>query len=272
MTAPTHHVPLPSRQAFIAMVVGVISGFGGGLASLGGGTLLIPQLTGFLRLSPLDARGTALAVALINSIMSSIIYASAGKVAWTPIFWAGLPAMLIAPVAARLSRNWPDRGLRITFGLIVILGAVALLAVGSAPPPGFARSLPTLYLLGVGLLSGGVAGLVGVSGGPILAPLFVLGLGMPQALAQGTSLLTRIPSTVSGLWENGREHHVRWNFLPWLAGGGLLGSWGGSYLALALPEHLLRVLFSSLLIVLGIFEILNRPGHNLPWHHHDPYP
>lgn len=274
MTAPIHRFPFKPRQALIAVGVGLISGFGGGLASLGGGTLLIPQLTGFLRLSPLNARGTALAVALINAIMGSLIYASDGKVAWSPLLWAGLPAMLVAPVAARLSKNWPARGLRITFGVIVILGATALLAVGSTPPPGFARNVATIYLLGVGLLSGAVAGLVGVSGGPILAPLFVLGLGMPQALAQGTSLLTRLPSTASGLWENALEKHVRWDLLPWLAGGGLLGSWVGARLALSLPEHLLRIVFSGLLIVLGIFEIFDRPGHKLPWHHHhhDPYP
>lgn len=266
--------PKRHKQRLLSVIVGLIAGFGGGLASLGGGTLLIPQLTGFLRLNPLDARGTSLAVALINAMTGTVIYAAADRVAWSPLLWAGLPAMLVAPLASRLSINWPDRGLRIAFGLVVIFGGIALLAVGAKPPVGFARTFMDVYLIIVGLLAGAVAGIVGVSGGPVLAPLFVLGLGMPQALAQGSSLLTRLPATLSGLWENARERHVRWDILPWLAVGGLCGAVMGSRLALALPEHTLRILFAGLLIVLGLFEIFNRPGHHLPWHHHhhDPYP
>lgn len=271
---PALHVPQHSRPAphAKAVIIGLIAGFGGGLASLGGGTLLIPLLTGLLRLDALDARGTALAVALVNAITAGAAYAIKGKIVWSALLWAGVPSLFVAPVAARMSRNWPVRGLRIVFGVVVILGGAALLAVGTSPPHGFASSWSAIYLIFVGVFSGAVAGIVGVSGGPVLAPLFVLGLGMPQALAQGTSLITRLPSTVSGLLENAIEHNVRWALLPWLAVGGLIGALIGAHAAMALPEHLLRMLFACLLIALGIFEIFDRPGHRHPPHHHDPYP
>ncbi|OBS10534.1 sulfite exporter TauE/SafE family protein [Acidihalobacter prosperus] len=272
MNAAIARRPDPRHRLRAASGVGLLSGVGGGLASLGGGTLLIPLLTDLLRLPALDARGTALAVSLVNALAGSAAYAAGGRIAWAPLFWAGLPALLIAPLAARLSRDWRTRGLRIAFGLVVMLGGIALFAAGMTPPDGFARGWPHIYLLFVGVLSGAVAGVAGISGGPVLVPLFVLGLGMPQALAQGSSLITRLPATLSGLWENVREGHVSWHLLPWLALGGLIGSLLGARLALALPEHLLRWLFAGLLIALGLFEIMDRPGHRLSAHHHDPYP
>lgn len=274
MSDPALHTPRHSRPSVPvkSVAIGFVAGIGGGLASLGGGTLLIPLLTGLLRVDALDARGTALAVALVNAVAAGAAYASQGKIVWSTLLWAGIPSLAVAPLAARFSRNWPVRVLRIAFGAVVILGGVALLAVGTAPPHGIATDWSGIYLLLVGVFSGAVAGIVGVSGGPVLAPLFVLGLGMPQALAQGSSLVTRLPSTLSGLWENAREGHVRWSLLPWLASGGLVGALIGAHLAMALPEHILRMLFACLLVVLGLFEILDRPGHRIAAHHHDPYP
>lgn len=261
------------RKYGIPVGIGLSAGFGGGLASLGGGTLLIPELTTFLGLSGLQARGTALAVALINALSGTLIYAADDRVAWSPVLWTGLPALIIAPIAARISQGWSTRLLRILFGVIVIFGGASLMAIGATPPNGIAHNWQIIYFLLVGVISGAVAGFAGISGGPVLAPLFVLGIGMPQALAQGSSMATRLPATLSGLWENARENHVCWRLLPCLVIGGISGSLLGARLALNLPEHILRLLFASLLIVLGIFEIINRPGHqHLHPYHHDPYP
>ncbi len=114
------------------------------------------------------------------------------------------------------------------------------------------------YLIGVGVIEGLVAGSVGVSGGPVLAPLLVLGLGMPQQMAQGCSLAARIPAVVAGSLENFRHGHVRLALLPGLISGGLLGAWLGSRLALSLPELHLRSLFAVLLLIIGFRYLLSR--------------
>ena len=130
-----------------------------------------------------------------------------------------------------------------------------------------------LFLLSVGILEGLVAGVVGISGGPILAPLFVLGLGMPQHLAQGCSLLARLPAVLSGTWENWRLGKVRRSLLPALALGALLGAWSGSRLALFLPEQGLRTAFGILLIGLGAHYLRaaaagGRAGQVHEWQRH----
>lgn len=248
-----------SRQNSLTLLAGFFTGFGGGLASLGGGTLLIPMLTGWLGLSQHEARGTAMVVAGFTAISGALGYGLNGSVQWNTLLWTGIPALICAPVAARLSVHWPEKTLRRVFAVVLLLGAVALILRGSEPAGGFASGWPDLWLVLVGVIAGVVAGVVGISGGPILAPLFVLGLGMPQQLAQGSSLTSRLPAIASSIWENQREGLIRWRSVPLLGAGDVVGTVLGTHLALWMPEHLLRYAFAVLLVLLALHEMAGRP-------------
>ncbi|HFE48098.1 MAG TPA: sulfite exporter TauE/SafE family protein [Chromatiaceae bacterium] len=235
-----------------AFLIGVLAGVGGGLVSLGGGTLVIPLLMGWLGMNPLNARGTAMAVSLFSAGTGALIYARHGMLDLPVAIWVAVPAFILAPLLAKWSENWPAQRLKRGFGLVVAIGGVLVifreqLTGGVSVPEAWQHA----YLLSVGIVEGAVSGIIGISGGPVLAPLFVLGLGMPQQLAQGCSLAARLPAVVSGTWENGRLGNIRWRLVPALAAGGVVGAWGGSRLALALPEHQLRSGFGLLLIALG---------------------
>lgn len=260
------------NRAARLLASGLVTGFGGGLASLGGGTILIPLLTEWLDMSRFEARGTAMATAGFTALTGAFSYSLHGSVDWRTLLWTGLPALVCAPVAARLSRTWPQHLLRRIFGVVVLLGAVALL-VREPAGTGFASGWPMLWLALVGVIAGSVAGLVGVSGGPVLAPLFVLGLGMPQALAQGSSLLARVPAIAGGVAEDARERAVAWRTLPLLGSGVIVGTVCGSLLALHLPDRGLHWLFAILLTALGFHELSGRPLHRHVEHRpHGSYP
>ncbi len=251
---------------------GLITGFGGGLASLGGGTLLIPLLTEWGDMSLLEARGTAMAAAFFTAVSGAVTYGLHGNVEWRTLLWTGLPALICAPIATRLSASWPQSLLRRLFGVVVLLGALALLAKGDLHT-GFASGWPLYWLVLVGVIAGSVAGVVGVSGGPVLAPLFALGLGMPQQLAQGSSLVSRLPAIVGGVAENQREGTVCWRALPWLGLGIMVGTVAGGALAIYLPESILRRLFVALLVLLGLHELIGRPLHpHIDHRPHGTYP
>lgn len=260
------------KPALRLLISGLATGFGGGLASLGGGTVLIPLLTEWQGMSQLEARGTAMAAAGFTSVAGAWVYGLHGSVDWATLAWTGLPALVCAPLAARLSAGWPQSLLRRAFGLVVLLGAAALVFKDLAHA-GFASGLPIAWMLLVGVIAGAVAGIVGVSGGPVLAPLFVLGLGMPQAVAQGSSLASRLPAIVGGVYEDHREGAVHWRALPLLGAGILTGTLLGGELALYLPERQLRWLFAALLMLLGLHELVGRPLHpHAPHKSHGSYP
>jgi len=240
----------PHKQG---LVIGLTAGMGGGLVSLGGGTLVIPMLMGWAGLSPLAARGTALSVSLFTASMAGLVYTYHGMLDLRVLLWVAVPALLVTPLAAAWSENWPAVRLRSGFGVVVMLGGLMVifrdLITTSALVP---EDVQVPYLLAVGVTEGLVAGIIGISGGPILAPLFVLGLGMPQQLAQGCSLLARLPAVLAGSWENWRLGNVHLTLLPSLAIGALIGAGLGSKIALILPEQGLRITFGLLLILLGL--------------------
>ncbi len=255
------------------LLAGFFTGFGGGLASLGGGTLLIPLLTDWLGLSQHEARGTAMVIAGFTAISGALGYGLHASVQWDTLLWTGIPALICAPLAARLSVNWPESTLRRLFAVVLLLGAVALVLRGSEPASGFASGWPDLWLVLVGVIAGVVAGVVGISGGPVLAPLFVLGLGMPQQMAQGSSLTARLPAIASSIWENQREGLICWRLVPLLGLGDVAGTLMGTQLALWLPEHQLRYAFALLLVVLAVHELAGRPAQPGVAHRpHGTYP
>ena len=170
-----------------------------------------------------------------------------------------VPALIVTPFIGLWSEHFSSVRLRHIFSVVIITGALFLLLreqfLGDWKLTG---SMRIGYLIGVGVIEGMVAGSVGVSGGPVLAPLLVLGPGMPQQMAQGCSLAARIPAVVVGSLENFRHGHVRLALLPGLIIGGLFGAWLGSRLALSLPELHLRSLFAVLLLIIGFRYLLSR--------------
>jgi uncharacterized membrane protein YfcA len=248
---------LLSRRGLQAAAIGLIAGIGGGLVSLGGGTLVIPLLMGWLGLSPLTARGTAMAVSLFSASIAAVVYAQHDMLDLPVAVWVAVPSFLIAPLAAAWSERWPAARLKAGFGVVVVVGGLMVvfrdLLVGELAVP---EVWQTGYLLLVGVIGGTVAGITGISGGPVFAPLLVLGLGMPQQLAQGCSLASRLPAILSGTWENWRLGNIRPGLVPGLAMGAIAGALAGSHAALWLPEQGLRTFFGLLLIGLGLHYLL----------------
>jgi uncharacterized membrane protein YfcA len=240
-------------------LVGLVAGLGGGLFSLGGGTLTIPLLLRWLGLSAFQARGTALAAALFPATLGAVLYHQAGRVDWGAVVLIAVPALLTAPLIGLWSERLAASRLQRIFGAVVISGALLLALrdqlLGNWVVSGTTQ---TAYLIGTGIIEGLVAGSVGIGGGPILAPLLVLGLGIPQQLAQGCSLAARVPAVVTGSLENLRHGHICLPLMPGLVTGGLVGAWLGSRAALSLPELHLRSLFAIFLLLLGTRYLLRK--------------
>jgi len=218
---------------------------------------------GWIGLNAFQARGTALMIALFSASMGSFAYHQGGSIDWLSVALIALPSMILTPIMASYTEHFSNRILKHIFGVVLIIGALALFLKDEFTTSALVPSDWSItYLLAVGVIEGLVAGSVGVSGGPVLAPLLVLGLGMSQQLAQGCSLAARIPAVITGLVENIRHGHVCWWYVPGLAIGSLPGAWLGGKLALMLPEQHLRLLFAILLVTLGIHYLFyknNRP-------------
>ena len=123
--------------------------------------------------------------------------------------------------------------------------------------------------LGIGLLSGLLAGLFGVGGGVVIVPALVLlftqlDLGGPWIphLAVGTSLATIIGTGAASTLAHHRRAGVRWEIVRALAPGIVLGAWAGAAMVGWIPDLWLKRLFAAFLGYVGARLLLNpAPRH-----------
>ncbi|MGI9822038.1 sulfite exporter TauE/SafE family protein [Agromyces sp. Marseille-Q5079] len=132
----------------------------------------------------------------------------------------------------------------------------------SATPPdaSTARRGPWVGLALVGAAGGLLSGAFGVGGGILMVPLLIVFAGMDQRRATATSLAAIVPASIAGsitYLVNGEVDLVAALFV---AIGGVLGSWIGTWLLRRLPLVWLRWLFIALLIGIAARMLLLVPA------------
>lgn len=109
--------------------------------------------------------------------------------------------------------------------------------------------LTDLLLALAGFAAGAIGGVLGVGGGIVFVPALTIGLGLPQTVAQGTSLAAIVPTSLVGAITADREDNVlRARVLP-MGLVAAVGAGAGALLALALPTGVLVRVFGAFLIV-----------------------
>jgi len=104
-------------------------------------------------------------------------------------------------------------------------------------------------LVAFGVAVGATSGLLGVGGGTLMVPLLTLAAGLSQHAAEAPSLLVVLPTAIvasvvlrrRGVGDLGLA--LRFGTL------GAVGSVLGALLALALPGHVLKLVFGCLLLL-----------------------
>lgn len=105
-----------------------------------------------------------------------------------------------------------------------------------------------LYLLLGGLVSGILAGLLGIGGGVFLVPLLrTLSYTYPQAVA--TSSLAIVITSLSGSIQNWRMGYLKFREVIFLGLPGIVTSLIGTYLVAKSPEYILQFAFGCLLFI-----------------------
>jgi uncharacterized protein len=110
-----------------------------------------------------------------------------------------------------------------------------------------------LILLGIGIITGAMAGMLGIGGAIIMIPALVYFMGFSQQTAQGTSLAVMLPPIgILAAYNYYKAGHVDIKFALILAGAFLIGSYFGSKYALTLPQATLKRIFGILLLLVAV--------------------
>jgi len=116
-----------------------------------------------------------------------------------------------------------------------------------------------LILIVIGIITGVMAGMLGIGGAIIMIPALVFFMGVSQQTAQGTSLAVMLPPIgIIAAYNYYKAGHVNIMFAIVLAVCFLVGSYFGSKLALTLPQHLLKKIFGVLLLLVAAKMLLSK--------------
>jgi uncharacterized protein len=109
-----------------------------------------------------------------------------------------------------------------------------------------------LLLLGIGIITGIMAGMLGIGGAIIMIPALVYFMGFSQQSAQGTSLAVMLPPIgILAALNYYKAGYVNMKFAMILAFAFLIGSYFGSKYALTLPQAALKKIFGVLLLLVA---------------------
>ncbi len=116
-----------------------------------------------------------------------------------------------------------------------------------------------ILLLLIGIVTGVMAGMLGIGGAIIMIPALVFFMGFSQQMAQGTSLAVMLPPigifAAYNYWKAGQ---VNLKFALILAVAFIVGSYFGSKVALNIPQAVLKKIFGILLILVAAKMLLSK--------------
>lgn len=231
------------------VLIGVIVGFFSGLFGVGGGIVLVPLLIVVMGYGQRRASGTSLAAVLPTAVAGMVSYASHGSVDWIAggILAAGAVAGTL--VGTWLLHHTHQKALRWIFIVFLLLIAARLFFL----IPDRSVSLDfTLWvivaLVGLGVVTGILSGMLGIGGGVFIVPALMLGFGVGDLIAKGTSLLMIIPTAVVGTIANVRRGNADMKAAAIIGILSVPASIGGATIAWLVPPLLGSILFALLLI------------------------
>ncbi len=201
-----------------ALLIGAGVGFLSGAFGKGGSAVSTPLLHA-LGVPAIVAIASPLPATIPSTLLASRGYARAGHIDRGVLRIGMVVGIPLTALGAFLTRWIAGEPLVLaTDVILLVLGMRVLLAAHSAPalddPQAPADAAPTVSkgrTIAVVAVAGAVSGLLGNSGGFLLAPLFMGVLHMPVRRALGTSLALAAALAVPGTIVHAWLGHIDWN-------------------------------------------------------------
>ena len=240
-----------------AVIVGLAAGLLGGLFGVGGGLIMVPGLVSIAGMDRRRAHGTSLAATLPIASATVITYLSHGNVDWAVALFLAIGAIVGAIVGTTLLQVIPKNALVVIF-VITVLATATQLVIGTDSEGRVDLTISlALLLIVVGVLTGTLAGLLGIGGGVIMVPAMVVLLGMPPVVAKGTSAAVIVPTAIMGTIRNRKTANVDIRVAAVVGGFGAASAIVGGTISDRLSDQVSNIMFAALLLFVAITQLLS---------------
>ena len=245
------------RSIGLVVTIGIGAGFLSGMFGVGGGILVVPALVLLLKFDQRLANGTSLGAVLPISISSLVTYWSQDNVDWHMALWLAIGALGGALLGTRWIHVLPRRVLGYLFALMLVATAVRLFIPMSADGRDVITVVAAVALVLIGLVTGTLAGLLGIGGGVVMVPAMVVFFSELNVVAKGTSVAVIIPTSIMGTWRNWKADNVDLRVAGIVGVAGIVSAIGGGIIADHMSQDLSNILFASLVLVVAMRMIFD---------------
>lgn len=223
------------------------------MLGLGGALVYVPVLkwAGF----PVKevAIPTGLILNGLTTLFALVTYARSKLVDWKGGLALTISAFVFAPLGAYATNLIPVRTLLFIFAIAVIVAAARMILFSRQPEPESVMSFKKRSVIGaiVGGFAGFIAGLLGIGGGFIIAPL-LMWMGYKTKEAAATTAFAVTFSSFSGFLGHVAEGHFNWTVIVMMAFAVLVGSQVGSrFMVSKAKPKWVKQLYALVLLVIA---------------------
>jgi uncharacterized membrane protein YfcA len=250
-------------QLALDLTLGFGIGLSLGLMGGGGSLLTVPALVYLVGQTPQAAVTTSLAIVGANSLIGASFHRAQGTLNWKVALSFGSAGMLVAYLAAGLSKMLPEAVLLVAFAIVMLLVGGLMLTRGDSGSAETSkpRSLPVVIAGGAGV--GLMTGVLGVGGGFLIVPALVMLVGLPMQMAVGTSLIIIAMNSLAGFLGHAGDGSFNLTLTAIFTTAGLIGTFAGARLNKHLPAGKLQKVFAWFVILLAFFLLYDNLPHIL---------
>ncbi len=169
-----------------------------------------------------------------------------------------IAAFAFAPIGALVSDKLPVNLLLILFSVAIIAAAARMFLMSKKPEPKEIMPLKKRAVIGglIGCFAGFVAGLLGIGGGFIMAPL-LMWMGYETKKAAATSAFAVMFSSFSGFLGHAAQGHFNWLLTVILATMVIIGALlGSNFLVNKAKTNRVKQVFAVVLLVIAVKIII----------------
>jgi uncharacterized membrane protein YfcA len=239
---------------FIISVIILAASFLFSMLGLGGALIYVPVL----KWAGFPVKEVAIPLALLLNGFTTLIALIAyfrnklvdikGGLAMTVFAFA------FAPIGAIVSNKLPVNILLIFFSIAVFVAAGRMLFMSRKPEPKEIMSFKKRTIIGavIGGFAGFVAGLLGIGGGFIMAPL-LMWMGYETKKAAATSAFAVTFSSFSGFLGHVAQGHFNWTLTIFLTIAVIIGAWlGSNFMATKAKSRRVKQIFALVLFAIAV--------------------
>ena len=244
--------PRPPVRTSVVIGLGLGAGLLSGLFGVGGGILVVPVLVLLLKFDQRLANGTSLGAVLPISISSLLTYWSHGNVDWHMALWLAVGALTGAVLGTKWIHILPKKTLGYLFAAMLLITAVRLFIPLNADGRSTLTIFSALALLFIGLVTGTLAGLLGIGGGVVMVPAMAVFFNELSVVAKGTSAAVIIPTAIMGTWRHWQSNNVDLKVAALVGFSGIPAAIAGGIIADHMSQDVSNILFASLVLIVAL--------------------